>query len=273
MQIYESPHEQALPGTGRGDQAMFLFRGLLLSITDDVRTFFLPLSSDTASTSDRSRHGKSWVASKDMTTWDAGYPLTQGSGYYVHLDGTDEEFDVADDDIFTFGNGSIDYPFTVLALINPDTVSGVDTIIGKWDETTADPLREWIFQLNAGKIEALLLDESSNGQIGRTDGSALTAGTWYLVGVTYNGSRSNGGIRLYVNGVDQTDAVDNESGTYTAMENTATKPTIGFHIGASANEEFFDGKIATMVVIGKELSRDEMHNLVMPLRSHYDISI
>ncbi|MEE8517929.1 MAG: hypothetical protein V3S98_02255, partial [Dehalococcoidia bacterium] len=78
-----------------------------------------------------------------------------------------------------------------------------------------------------------------------------------LVIGTYDGAGSSTGLSIAVDGA-RLDDTDRNSGTYTAMEDSATKPTVAFHIGAGADEEFFDGKLALVAITAKALTIHEM---------------
>ncbi len=239
-----------------GDQVDAQLVHDLLAVLGDCRLLWLPNLTDATTSAERSRHGATITWSESLATFDASRTRL-GSGAAQPFNGSDEEGDVPDAARYSFGDGAVDQPFSVLALINPDTVSGVDTIAAKWDETTGTPLREWWLALNSGQPELLLYDESAGAQIGRQDATALATGAWALVIGTYDGAGSSTGLSIAVDGA-RLDDTDRNSGTYTAMEDSATKPTVAFHVGASADEEFFDGKLALVAITAKALTIHEM---------------
>ncbi|MDA1347841.1 MAG: hypothetical protein O3A47_03105 [Chloroflexi bacterium] len=184
----------------------------------------------------------------------------------VTFNGADEEADTPDAAYWTRGSGGAgsDLAFSVGAWIKPD-VTTLQYILSKFDNTTASTKREWDFTFST-YIEALLRDESAGAYIGRNSsgGPALVAGTWYFIGMTYDGSEAASGINLYKDGTAVDDA-DSSGGVYTAMEDTASLVRLGYRQGASGTENFFDGKMAggplSPFFTQKELTADEVLRL------------
>ena len=259
----------ALEGTVVGDQKRNEFLNDLESVLGDVRSIWLPGRLNTTTTTDASRFAYAWTYDATIATRFA----VLGSGASVDFNGTTQEADTPDNDRYSFGNSAVDQPFSIVALVNPDTVNAVRTIVAKWDETTATPLREWWFYMDATGFPSLeLWDESADGQIGREDQIALTASTWVLLGATYDGSSANTGIQLYKN-ASRVDDTNVSSGTYTAMENSATLPTLAFHIGAAATEEFWDGRMGLVALTAKVLSVDEWWEIKELCNGFFDLSL
>ena len=170
----------------------------------------------------------------------------QGIIPFVDFNGTDEEADSPDAAYWTRDDAGSTEKLSIGAWINPDNVSGVKTILAKYDATTSSELREWFFFLNGDKLTMNLWDESANAAIGRRDNTSpsMVAGQWQFVVVTYSGSAANSGIKVYRNGV-QIDDGDDSTGSYTGMENLGTIVTLAHHTGASALPDgFFGGKMA-----------------------------
>lgn len=142
-------------------------------------------------------------------------------GSALDFDGTDDYVEISDNDIFSFGNGSTDTPFSLSVWVNWN--SGV-SIINKWGAGNA----EWRLRLSSGQLQFHLYDESEGTFIGRQYGSSISTGIWYHVATTYDGSSSASGIKIYLNGkrVDDTDS-SGGGGTYAAMENLAQSVRIG----------------------------------------------
>ena len=57
------------------------------------------------------------------------------------------------------------------------------------------------------------------------------------------------------------------------MENTATKVQLAFHTGASAAEEFWNGRLALVAIVAKELSADEVWQLKKLVNGFYDLTL
>jgi len=244
-----------------------LFNG---NVPNATRLLWLPKGTDTTTTTDESRNQETFTY--DATI--ASRLSSLGGGYAVDFDGTDDEADVADSDLFSFGDGASDDPFSVVALVNPDTISGTDMIVAKYDATSGSTKYEYIFDLTSGIPTLRLVDQnSSSNWIGRKYGSALTVSTWALMTATYDGTSSASGIRHYKDGI-RVDTADDSANTYVAMENSSA-PFMIAHVlnSSSAPTNFFDGKMAMIALIGRELSADDNWTLKNLVNSYFDLTL
>ena len=156
------------------------------------------------------------------------------------FDGSEDYIHVADDDSLSFGNGSTDTPFSVSAWVNMDSVVNFRWFCkGHWTSTA-----EYYFYTAASKLNFVLADNSNVGWIGRLYNTVLTAyqGNWVFITASYDGSGSDTGINIYINGV-AVDDVNNSGGTYVAMENLGEELLIGANSWSANIDYFADGKI------------------------------
>lgn len=255
----------------RGTQVDREFVRYLLDLAGDTRALWLPGKSGTTLT-DRSLNARVLTWSEEVSGFDTP-PAELGSGYEVLFNGADEEGDVPDSDDFSFGDSAADQPFSVFALVRTGADPTNRVIVGKWDLTTSSEDREWVLGADASDRPYLsLYDESANAQVGRYDATALSASARYLLVATYDGTGASAGIRIYLNGA-RVDDTDSNSGTYEAMENGATKVLVAHRIGASANEHFWDGRIALWGVVGKAMSQDEVWALKEASNGYFGLSL
>jgi hypothetical protein len=140
-----------------------------------------------------------------------------------HFDDTDDYVTLGDHDEFSFGNGTADSPFTLLAWINLDGATDTGGIISKYTSLTA---REYVFYVNAGKLALICIDESSDGYIGRYYNTALATGAWINVGGVYSGAANEAAIDLYLAGAVVDDTAMS-GGAYGAMENLTAVCRLG----------------------------------------------
>ena len=186
----------------------------------------------------------------------------------VNFDGTNDYILVNNDASLTFGDGSNDSPFSISAWIKADDFSNFRIVTkNEWNSSTN--YREFIF--NAGDGYALLglidAEGSSNAyQNYRYRGSSssgslqMSTGVWYHVVGTYDGTggtNAHQGIKLYVNGVLETNYTDYTSGTYVAMHNN-TGSNGDIAIGAWKNNTFANGKITQVGIWNRVLSSEEI---------------
>jgi len=234
----------------------------VLEVLGDVRLLLPQVEITGTSITDYTRRTNTCTASTSVATW-YGF---QGRATYYDYNGTSYYLYRADDADFTFGDGSTDEAFSIVACVNPDGVTS-RTIMAKWDATTAAEAREWKFGFDASGYPTMILyDESANAYIGRQDQTAFATGTWKVLVATYDGGGSASGVKIYIDGV-QLDDADVTDGTYVAMEDTATQLTIGSFEGtAGAQSEFYDGKMTWVGIAAKELDADEVWSLTQRLK-------
>ena len=187
----------------------------------------------------------------------------QGIVPHVRLNGTDEEADTPDAAYWTRDDTGAN-PFSVGAWIRADALGSTLEILSKYDVTTGDTKREWFFHIGgSGTPIAWLYDQSANARLGRT-GTAINANQWYFTCWTYDASQAVTGLHYYSDG-SLDDVGTDSGGTYTAMEDTASKVRLGFDQGASAGQNFFNGKMAGGPLgpffTQKELTADEVLRL------------
>jgi hypothetical protein len=250
-----------------GDQVKDAFIAQLLDIWGDTRALLLYDGADTTTTTGSSRHARTFTHNATV----AGDLNVLGSGVYRQHDGSADESDAPDAADLSFGDGTIDQPFSIVALVNPDVVNTVMAICGKNNDD--NNLNEYLLFMNGSGYPAVNIhDESATGRISRIDETALSAGTWVLLTMTYDGSRSNLGIRIYKD-TTRVDDASNNSGTYTAMESLSSPLDIGHLSAGSGVDEGWDGGIALVGVVGRELTVNDVEAMVSAVNSFFDLSL
>ena len=256
-----------------GDQVERQFEHPLLALLGDCRLLWRPSLADVATATDKSRYARTLTFSESLRDFDAK-PTRLGSGVAVRFNGTDEEADTPDVDGLSFGDGAVDQPFSVVALVKPDSIAAERTILARWDENSGGQSREFRFyHTGAGFPVIELYDESANAYIGRQDQTALSTSAYSLLVTTYDGSGASTGVAIYVDAALVDDA-DSVSGSYTAMENLGVVTGLAHKLdtsGAAAN--FFDGKMALVALVAKELSPDEVWAVKSLANSFFGLSL
>ena len=264
------------PGTVAGDASRDVFLSLLIDILGDVRLLVLPGIANTATTTDESVNARTITWNESLQAWDTA-PAVKGSGVALTFNGTDEEGDTPDQANMTFGDATLDEPFTICALVQVSATTGIKEILTKYDLTTGNTKREWRLQADAAeKVNFILYDESAAASIGRMYNTALTADTWMLLVGTYDGTRVAGGIKVYLyDGTTkaQVDDTDASAGSYVAMENTASLVRIGMSQGTAAQSLFFKGKMGLLTLSLGALSATEVANIAKLCDSFFDLAI
>jgi hypothetical protein len=244
----------------------------VLEILGDVRGLW-PFQELTGTTiQDYTNKNHDMTASESVASWDTA-PAFKGRSTYYTFNRSDEEMDTVDHADFEFGDGVSDEAFSIIAVLYPsaDVITNGGTIIGKYNTTGAAEDREWIFRIEntTGYPQFEVYDESANDYRGREDQTALTANTWTILVVTYNGNEAdpNAGINIYKDGAVVDDANHTGGGAYVAMEPGATPVQIGAHLtGVATYGNFYGGGMTWVGVTGKELDADEVWSLTQRLQ-------
>jgi len=183
------------------------------------------------------------------------------------LDGAfdfDEQYAVVidDNDVYSFGDGTDDSPFSIAAWIYNDGSNGYQIIVSKNGSATTS-YDEWYFALVNQKLYLILYDKNANAYRFKITDSTISTG-WHLVVATYDGSGGTSAadkITLYVDDVD-TASTTGSVGTYVAMENLDGLVRIGAGFYSSGVlAYYFRDKIDNVMIFDKELSASEVLSL------------
>ena len=184
--------------------------------------------------------------------------LYSGTALEASKFGTSKWILIPDSNLLSFGDGVNDFPFSVSFVVKFSTLGSADVatytkmIIQKRGATH----KEWqvMSSNSAGSptISLALFDESSGGQIRGNGSTILVNGVVYHVIITYDGSKTVGGIKITLNGVEETVVDGGSVGGYVAMENGTSHVAIGT-AGWSLNRYNFKGNLDGLGVWNKEL--------------------
>ena len=187
-------------------------------------------------------------------SWSPETNLVGGSSFSntksIDLDGIDDYVEVADADNLSFGNGVTDSPFSVSTWWKMDNANGFRGV-QKYSSS-------YEYRINtigsSGILKCQLYDNSNTIYIGQQSNVGLSSyvGQWIHVVMTYDGSSSSSGIKLYLNG-SLFASSDDSNGSYTAMHNT-TSP---FRLG-KLTTGYADGLIDETAIFSSELSASDV---------------
>lgn len=229
---------------------------LIAALGGDVRLLWMPRSSDTTTaTTEETPTGQ-------VITWDATVAsrLSKlGLGYAQSFTAGSSQYGTAPDTSnLSFGNGTTDSSFSIVAVLNVTDTAVARFIIGK--DAAPGAAGEWSFGLTSGDVLRLVVaDQSVPALAFLTSNAAVTQGTAVLLGGTYDvtagsGSTAANGMALYQNGAAiAATATNNSSGVYVAMENLTDVIEIGT-VATHAASTFFEGSMALIAICAKALS-------------------
>lgn len=182
------------------------------------------------------------------------------NGPTMRFDGSNDYVEFADNDAFSFTNGTDDTPLSVSAWVKIERSLTTQGIISKFGTS----LMEWAFYLDSSNRLNLSLRDSGgdyNGIRNSYDMSAHVGEFIHITG-TYSGSGPNSansfanayqGMTLYVNGKALSGSTQSNSGTYDGMTNTSQP----LWVGKRSTDEF-GGEIRDVKLFNKELSAAEV---------------
>ncbi len=167
--------------------------------------------------------------------------------------GTSNNIAVADDDTLSFGNGTTDTPCSFNMWVNFSDLSPTSqTFFNKRDSGNI----EYNFlKVDNNTFRLSLFDSTTSNRIGQDVAISISANTWYMVTLVYDGTNQP---TVYVN-ASNTGASNNNIGTYVAMHNTVAPLVFGkieFTTTGALN-----GKMCEISIWKKALSAGEVSDI------------
>jgi len=179
---------------------------------------------------------------------------TRKTGSALTLNGADDY--IAIPGLSSFDSTAV--PMTIAMWVKPAELTAMpyQMFFDKFDETR--PIRGFTFgaRQQTGKISFTMF--SSAGSCLQLSGSTvLPDNVWSLVAVTYDGSKTAGGVTLYVNGVAETPNIFQDKLTTDDISNP-----IDAQIGSREGAHYpFRGGIDDIMIFLRALSPGEIHTL------------
>ncbi len=174
----------------------------------------------------------------------------------LELDGTDDYVTVSDTDRLTFSTGTSDRPFTISAWVNFDTASGTQGIVSKASAFNVGEFHLTLGTAGTTNFYFRTVDNSIGSYIGKKAEYDLVVNTWYHVITTYDGSGTENGIKIYIDG-SVVPVSSSSSGSYTAMENTSEP----LYIGRRNSSPTFSGQIDDVRIYNYALTPTQVKTL------------
>tara|TARA_R110002074_G_scaffold167177_1_gene328146 strand:- start:71 stop:1261 length:1191 start_codon:yes stop_codon:yes gene_type:complete len=166
--------------------------------------------------------------------------------YSLNFDGVDDYLQLGDQNIFSFGNGTTDSPFSISYWIKPQTVAAGTGIFGKESSVST---REYSAMFSYNNVRIRLWDNVNGGHLTLGSANPLSVNVWHHIVMTYDGSGNDTGLKIYVNASIPAQSTAS-SGTYVAMSNTAAD----FTIGAVFGSYFYEGNMDEFSMFNIELT-------------------
>jgi len=108
-------------------------------------------------------------------------------------------------------------PFTLAAWVKLTNNATTQTLVSKF---TASPFRGYMTYVQAGKFKVVLYSTSTASKILAAN-AVITNAVWHFLVGTHDGTGTTNGLKVWVDGTNDTTAVPTTAGTLTDINNTA----------------------------------------------------
>src|SRR3990172_4056509 len=189
-------------------------------------------------------------------------PVRHPGGIHSYMnDSATANLAAADNANFSFGDSSVDSPFSIGIWVLMQEALGTErALMAKYGETAAAK-EYWFGFTAAGKLQMVLLDESVVGdasEVALSTGTAITPWIWQFCVMTYDGGESAPVVNLYINATSVHDGTTAETNAYVAMEDLGASLMIGANDATGTAADVFQGRMALPFITGKELTAAEI---------------
>ena len=134
---------------------------------------------------------------------------------------------IADNNDFSFTNGTTDVPFTISLWVNFSSFSSIGNwLINKRGATSGTDEWQLFYFQNRLQFAKFQFNNNAIAQQIATTSTPFSLNTWYHICYTDSGSGAVGSGKLYINGVANV-AINQNVGTYTRMNNGTSLTSIG----------------------------------------------
>ncbi len=125
----------------------------------------------------------------------------------VQLDGTNDYFKLLDANATDYNYAAAD-SFSIAFWIKKDSTTN-KYILSK--AASISPNRGWWVQTNSNAIQLYLVNDVGTSRVDVKSTSTMAVNTWYHCGVSYSGNSDVSGVKLYINGVLETNIDGNNT--------------------------------------------------------------
>lgn len=231
----------------------------------NVRAFYLPSPTEGLTAVDQMVASRVWTHGATPT----GRLSKLGNGTALSFNGTSDYITAPDAADLSFGNGSVDTPWSVFAMCNVTDSAAARMILSKYNTANF----EYNFQITAADLPQALVQNGAAFAFRPAD-AAPAQGVWQSYGSSYNqspgGATAANGITLYVNGaVIASTANNTAAGAYVAMSDLGAALEVGSSTAHTAN--FFLGSMAMVLLVGALLTTAQYAQLTQLSRSFYGV--
>jgi hypothetical protein len=194
------------------------------------------------------------VGTNNGTATNVVYNASGIIGKSLELDGTGSYVTIPDDNTLSFTNGL----FSICLWARFDNLTGGNLLVSKRSGVGA---HEYQLGINdSGNLEGTIFDGDSTDflQVEHTWSPSLN--TWYHIAFTSDGTQTNAGMKLYIDGSEVATVNDNQ-GTFTAMINTTAPVYLGIFGPIPTNPASLEGQMDLVQIWSEELTLSKIKNI------------
>jgi len=148
--------------------------------------------------------------------------VSGGINNEASFNGTSSRISIPNQTDFNFTDGVNDKPFTIsFTYVQNPVADATSFIISKRNSAA-----QWQILVVSRRIQVFLSTLSSAVYIGQDSSGNLISGTRYKITITYDGSKSASGIKIYKNNVNSSSG-NLTGGAYTGMVSNTDEVTVG----------------------------------------------
>ncbi len=225
-----------------------------LQAVGQIRALWIPNATDTTMTTSTGPDPRVWTY--DATIAARLSALGPLGGQLVTFNGTSQYATTPDTNDLSFGNGTVDSPFSIVALANVTAMATNAAIFSK--DTAASPNREYQLQVIGTTNDLQMVLDSqgaSTHQALRTTNAGVATGGLHLFVATYSaatGGATAGNDIVLTQDARVIPSTATNDASYVAMSNGAGTGNLGMRGATPGN--FFGGSMGFMTIYGNALS-------------------
>lgn len=151
-------------------------------------------------------------------------------------DGTTVKYiTLADNNMFSFtSGGGVDISFSISCWVYVLPLSKSKHVINKVNVSN----HEWhLYITSTNKVTITLMNSSPSSYIQITTNNSITTNSWNHIVVTYNGSKTASGLKIYIDRIEQSYSIESV-GTYVGMANGTAPVRVGNWSTQNTSDQF-----------------------------------
>lgn len=195
------------------------------------------------------------IGTDNLITFGAG-KINSGKQFV----GVSSYVSVQDSPSLSFDGGSPDRPFSWAMWVNPTNFAAQRVLLMKRSSAGTGEYQILIDQTTGAVRFTLFSGNNSSVFLTKFSTVGLSASQWSLVTVTYDGSGTLGGIKIYINAVESATST-NTGGSYVSQSNSTSVLVFGQRSYELTSSFGFIGSLDEIGLFGKALTQSDVSTI------------